>query len=176
MFPKDKYRISSILRDEKIIKVKITKDKNSLTILDSYAILPDKLSKLGDNLKVAILKSKFPYNFAVTDHLFYIGDKPGIDYYEDISEEEYNEIYLPYWSFKDETIRYLNNDLYSLHEILVKANKQVFLDLNINMTDFTTISSLAISIFLKDFYNNNIPLINKSSIYRDIKQGYYGGL
>lgn len=44
------------------------------------------------------------------------------------------------------------------------------------MTENITISGLAVRIFLKDFYNNNIPLINKLSIYKDIKQAYYGGI
>jgi hypothetical protein len=44
------------------------------------------------------------------------------------------------------------------------------------MTDSLTISGLAVIIFLKHFYKNNIPLINKASIYRDIKQAYYGGI
>lgn len=66
----DKYRISTLLRDDKIIKVKITKDKKSVTFLDSYAILPNSLRKLGENFQVAILKSKFPYKFAKQDQLF----------------------------------------------------------------------------------------------------------
>ena len=82
----------------------------------------------------------------------------------------------PYWSFYDETIKYLNNDLYSLYEVLVKANKQVFLDFNINMSEHITISGLAVKIYLKDFYNNNIPDINKASLYKDIKEAYYGGI
>jgi hypothetical protein len=31
-------------------------------------------------------------------------------------------------------------------------------------------------IFLKRYYNYNIPLINKKSIYYDIKQSYFGGI
>lgn len=83
---------------------------------------------------------------------------------------------VSYWSFHDETIRYLNNDLYSLYEVLIKANKQVFLDYNVKMTEHLTISGLALRIFLKDFYNDNISLINKPSLYKDIKEAYYGGI
>ena len=50
------------------------------------------------------------------------------------------------------------------------------MDYNINMTESIIISGLAVRIFLKDFYNNNIPNINKPSIYRDIKQGQYGAI
>lgn len=40
-----------------------------------------------------------------------------------------------------------------------------------------TISGLAIKIYLSKYYNNNnIPRINKPSVYRDIKQAYYGDI
>ena len=58
--PNDKYVISCVLRDEKVIKVDISKNFNNLTILDSYAMLPETLAKLGDNFNVVTLKSKFP--------------------------------------------------------------------------------------------------------------------
>lgn len=50
------------------------------------------------------------------------------------------------------------------------------MDYDVNIKDNITISGLAVRILLKDYYKNNIPVINKSSIYRDIKQAYYGGL
>ena len=80
------------------------------------------------------------------------------------------------WSFYAETIKYLNNDLLSLYQILLKANKQVFKDYGVNISDNLTISGLSLRIFLKDFYKNNIPEINKSSIYNDLKSAYYGGI
>lgn len=60
--PEDKYNIIPILRDDKIIKVKISKNKNSFTILDSYAMLPDKLIELGKNFEVATLKSLISFS------------------------------------------------------------------------------------------------------------------
>jgi hypothetical protein len=39
-----------------------------------------------------------------------------------------------------------------------------------------TISSLAMKLYLNQYYNDNIPNINKHSIYTDIKQAYYGGI
>lgn len=64
----------------------------------------------------------------------------------------------------------------SLYQILCKANKQVFNDYGVNLTDSVTISGLALRIFLKDFYKENIPSITKASLYNDIKQAYYGGI
>ena len=44
------------------------------------------------------------------------------------------------------------------------------------MTEVITISGLALKIYLNKYYNNNIPKIDKPSVYRDIKQAYYGGI
>lgn len=175
---KDKYNISCILRDDKIIKVRISKDKHSFTINDSYCMLTDSLRSLGESFEVSTLKYIFPYRFSTKDHLFYIGNTPDYEYYEkdDITKEEHSKIYSGNWSFYDETIKYLKDDLCSLYEILLKANKQIFKDYDINMTDYLTISSLAVAIFFKSYYHNNIPCFNKSSLYKDVKEGYYGGI
>ena len=55
-------------------------------------MLPDKLSSLGDNFGVSVIKSVFPYKFATEDHLFYVGDMPSMNYYQDISLEGYNSM------------------------------------------------------------------------------------
>ena len=166
----DKYNVISYLRDRNIITVKISKGNKTLIIKDSYCILNDSLKNLGKSFDVSILKSKFPYKFALENNLFYKGYTPKFEYYEDITLKEYNEIWSDNWSFYDETVQYLNNDINSLYEVIIKANKQIFLDYDVNMSDSNTISGLALRIFLKKYYNNNIPLINKSSIYKDIKK------
>ena len=139
-------------------------------------MLPSKLAKLGEDFDVSTIKSKFPYKFATQDNLFYKGVMPSIDNYSKITTKEYQKIYLPYWDMQQETIKYLNNDLYSLHEILSRANKQVFKDYNINISDKLSIAGVALRIFLKDYYKFNIPLVNKASMYNDLKQAYYGGI
>ena len=55
----DKYAINSVQRNDKIIKITISRDKSSFSIRDSYTILPDSLEKLGNNFEVNVLKSKF---------------------------------------------------------------------------------------------------------------------
>ena len=173
---KDKYKLSYVLRDDKIIKLTIRKDNNSLNILDSYCVLTNNLAKLAKDFGVKTQKSYFPYNFARFNNLFYIGLTPDKFYYNDISDEDYKKLFIDNWSSKDETIKYLNNDLNCLYEVVTTANKQLFNDYKINMTEAITISGLAMKIYLNKYYNNNIPNINKPSIYNDIKQGYYGGI
>lgn len=65
----DKYTIRTILRNDRIIKATISKDKHSFSILDSYAILPESLHRLGINFEVSIPKTTFPYKFAYTRQL-----------------------------------------------------------------------------------------------------------
>jgi len=57
-----------------------------------------------------------------------------------LSVEKYAELVTDNWSFKDETIRYIESDLVSLYQVITKANKQVFLDYGLNMVDSITIS------------------------------------
>lgn len=70
----------------------------------------------------------------------------------------------------------MKDDLNSLYQVISKANKQVFLDYGLDMTDSLTISKLALNLFLSKYYDNNIPNIKKVSVYNDIKQAYYGGI
>lgn len=172
----DKYKISPLLKDDNIIKVVISKGYKSFTIVDSYSILNSSLAKLGKDFEVSTIKTYFPYKFATRGNLFYKGVTPDINYYNNITMEQYANLHISYWSFYDATLDYLSNDLNSLYEIIVKANRQVFLDYNVDMTESATISSLAVNIFMKNFYKENIPNINKLSLYTDIKQAYYGGI
>ena len=172
----NKHKIKCCLKDDKVIKVKITKDKNSMTIFDCYAMLTKSLSSLGNSFEVITIKSKFPSKSATVDNLFYEGSMPSIECSKDISDVEYKYISVKKWFFKDKTVKYLNNDLLSLHEILTKANKQIFLYYNTYRVGVMTISGLAVRIFLKDYYKNNIPNINKFSFYKDIKQAYFRGI
>lgn len=67
-------------------------------------------------------------------------------------------------------------DLISLYEIIKKANHKLFLTYNVQMTNSLTISGIALELYLKDYYNKNIPLITNKTVYNDIKLGYYGGI
>lgn len=69
----DKYKISSILRDDKIIQLTISKGDNTFTIKDSYVILAQSLGKLGISFDVENTKNIFPYKFSLQRNLFYKG-------------------------------------------------------------------------------------------------------
>lgn len=93
-----------------------------------------------------------------------------------MSIEEYKKLYKEDWDIKEETLQYLRLDLDCLYEIIKAANNQIFQDYKVNMKDSLTISGLAMKIYLTKYYKNNIPRINKPSLYQDIKESYYGGM
>lgn len=93
LYSKDKYNISCILRNDKIIKVTIKKDMSKVIIVDSYCMFTTSLNKLGRDFDVKTLKSVFPYKFATDSHLFYKGNTPDIEFYNDMSKEQYKLLY-----------------------------------------------------------------------------------
>nr|YP_010029632.1 hypothetical protein J2C28_mgp24 [Beauveria lii]QOU11073.1 hypothetical protein [Beauveria lii] len=147
-----------------------------ITICDSYTILNSSLAKLCKDFNVEHSKGLFPHSFSNENTLNYIGPTPNIECYKNISQDVYNLLYTDKnWSFKDESIKYLNLDLLSLFQVIKAFNHHLFLTFGISITDGLTISSIASRIFFNNYYNNSIPLINKLDIYSDIKQSYYGG-
>lgn len=65
----DKYNVSLILIDNRVLKCDIKKNNLSTVIIDSYPILPKKLSVLAKDFNVETLKSIFPYEFSLEDNL-----------------------------------------------------------------------------------------------------------
>lgn len=57
-----------------------------------------------------------------------------------------------------------------------KFSHHIYLKYKVQVSASLTISSLAIKILLSKYYKNNIPLIDKRSIYEDIRQSYFGGI
>ena len=78
---------------------------------------------------------------------------------------------------KNETLKYLTSDLISLLQIMYEFSGYIFDQYSVQVSEKLTITSLATEIFLSRYYKGNVlALINKPSIYNDLKQGYYGGL
>lgn len=94
-----------------VVKRKVDKKMRSVTILDSYAVLPRSLRDLCRDYKVENVKSHFPYDFSTSDNLFYIGKTPNLNYWHDITEQEYNNLIKEDWDLKHETLKYLELDL-----------------------------------------------------------------
>ena len=170
-----------LCRDSRVLKITISRKVHgimqSITILDSYGILNDKLKDLGAKYEVEVVKGEFPHKFAAINRLFYIGEMPNKPYYSnELTDDEYKDLEKNIWDFKEESLDYLSKDLICLYLILVKVNKTLFLDFDVKMSNYPTISKLAFEIFTRDYLNGSIPVVNKKPIYNDLKLGYYGGM
>ena len=187
------YKLSYLFRDNKLLKLEIKinvssvrtikKDDKSIkesnikiTLYDSFKLLNNSLYNLSNSFGVSVSKGYFPHEFVNKDTLFYIGNTPCIDYWKDITKQEYDEAFKVDWNLKMECIDYLNRDLISLYQVLSIFNKYVFVNYGIQMTDSLTISRLALNIFLKKYLKDyKLPVI-KQNMYKDIKQSYFGGI
>jgi DNA polymerase type B, organellar and viral len=91
------YRINTIFRDGRIIKltisIKLTNNSyRKINLVDSYLILPSSLAKLAIDFYCEHTKSYFPYEFVNKSNLYYKGKTPNKKYYTKISDEEYKNI------------------------------------------------------------------------------------
>lgn len=122
----------------------------------------------------------FPHEFSNENTIFYVGNTPDYSYYSNLNKKDYDLLYSNNWSFKEESIKYLNKDLSSLYEIIQKASASLHENFNIQITNCLTISRLAADIFLKKYNNNNkiskVPYINNMTVFNDIHKAYFGGI
>ena len=76
-------------------------------------------------------------------------------------------------------MKYLEKDLISLSEVMSKFSDAIYRKHQIQVSDYLTISALALKIFLSKFYDPRklgIPLINKKSVSADIRKSSFGGI
>jgi hypothetical protein len=77
-------------KDGVLIEIKCRFSKRvQITFRDSYLLLPSSLDSLGKNF-VASEKKLFPYDFVNNTNIDYNGGVPDIKYFNDISEDKYN--------------------------------------------------------------------------------------
>nr|YP_010759081.1 hypothetical protein QEO35_mgp38 [Hericium alpestre]WEX31995.1 hypothetical protein [Hericium alpestre] len=107
-------KFNTFYKDNKLYSLKLSmyiKDIDkvySVTIKDSYLLLPASLRRLGKDFKVITKKGIFPYTFVNKNNLNYIGNIPDYDYYkDDLSYNEYiklnKEFLNKQWDLKNET-------------------------------------------------------------------------
>lgn len=98
-----------------VISKKIGSVTHRVVILDSYLLLNRSQADLCKIFEVDSLKTPFPYKFMHENNLRYVGNTPAISYYKDISRESRDAMFSNHWSFRDESIKYLEN---SYHLVL----------------------------------------------------------
>jgi len=156
-----------------------TKNEIVLQFRDSYQILLSSLSKLGNSFKVNTIKTIFPYKFINDNNLNYIGLIPSINYFDNITNDEYlnycEEFQNQQWNLRNEAIKYCVNDCKSLFEVILKFNKLYFDNFNININEHVTLSSHALRLYRTHFMKEKtIPMIYGID-FRCLQASYTGG-
>jgi hypothetical protein len=90
-------KIIPVIRDGKLIDLKVKFEKYILYFRDSYLLLPSSLKKLAINFNVE-QKDLFPHLFVDKQEidLNYVGKVPSIDNFYKINEEEYSNYIKQY--------------------------------------------------------------------------------
>nr|CAA45364.2 putative DNA-polymerase, B-type [Morchella conica] len=184
----DNFVVKPLYKDRTILQLDMTlktfetntkKCKNKRMVLkDSYLLLPESLKRLGTNFNTNIQKGYFPYDFVNENRLEYIGEIPNYQYFKNqLTQTEYDEIKnSPDSSKRDlkkETIKYLEQDIKTLCEVLIKFSDEIWEERE-NITKCSSLSGLAYLIF-KTNYIKDSKLSMVKGVAHEIWEAYYGG-
>jgi DNA polymerase type B, organellar and viral len=171
---KSKYNITIMKKDNKIISISIInrKLKVSITIKDSFLLLPSSLKKLGSNFQIEREKGLEPV--LIKDY----SNTKGSDFYIMKDVSHYNKEILKIENFnewKKLITQYCINDSIGLYQILVKFRKLIFNEFNLLIDQYPTTPSLAFAIFRATYLKkDSIPII-EGDIFKFIQESYTGG-
>ena len=180
------YTLNGQWKDNDILSMKIYDRKRKLTIklLDSYKLITFPLDKLLITYECDIKKGIFPHKFMNKNTLFYVGDKPDINFYidshkiNDIKIAEYEKIPSQI-NIKEESLEYLEKDVLGLLEAMIKVSDNYFSKYNINITNSKTLPAISLNMYGQNFYhpetpNQNIKMI-RGPLEAFIRKAYFGG-
>lgn len=193
-----------LIRDGRILKLVIQFDKvkdkktksgsdykGSITLHDSLLILPASLDKLSKVFKCES-KGMFPLKFLNNPKtsLSFVGDVPGINYFYhpdpttqskaySLWLDKYNKYTQAYtkkdWDLKEELIKYCEQDVISLHMVILTFTQEIYSKFEVNILNYPTLPSIAFALYrLKYLKSETIPILS-GGVYNDIKRAYYGG-
>jgi hypothetical protein len=121
-------------------------------------------------------KGLFPYSFINVDNINYIGAKPDLEYYDDITIDEYNNINNVF-NVKDETSKYclLDTELTYLLAVDHIKNNTGF----INGKYYNTLGCVTVGSIAKKLYNQcfqkDVLFGSTGEILQAEKDAYFGG-
>jgi len=173
--------IFPLINDNKFIEIKFKFGNYCLKFRDSFLLLPSSLEKLATGFNVS-KKETFPVLFVNNANigLNYKGVIPPIEYFVNLGEDKYLEYCKLFqgkeWDLKLESIKYCNQDVITLYQIISKFADIIFDEIRLDISKFPTISSLSFGIFRCKFLREDckIPIIT-GKIYNDISLSYTGG-
>lgn len=199
---------SPIFREGKLISYKMSyglltkprasglKYQFSLTINDSYLMLPSSLEKLAKTFKIDQGKGFFPLK-VLNDPAFtfdYKGSLPPLKYFfhPDLLQKKEYEIFVQkykafrdtfdsndnnrLWVLKSELVKYCERDVIVLRAIILTFSREINKLYPLNIQKYPTLPSVSYATFRTFFLKDNrlIPIL-VGNIYNDIRRGYYGG-
>src|SRR5258706_15664777 len=171
-------KLTPVWKDNSIISLVIKFNKIKITLLDSLQLIPGSLDNILKSFECNTKKGNFPYKFVNKDNLNYIGNKPSKNFYNNISELEYNNIPTDNWDLKKETLNYLKSDVEGLLEVLIKFNNNIYSKYQLNITSFKTLPGLALAVYRSSYIpeslNHEIKM-TKGELEREIRSSYFGG-
>lgn len=147
------------------VSKKIGKKYVNVIFLDSFYQLSMKLDTLGKKFNTDTKKGLFPYKFIDKNNLFYKGNVPAIEFFEGrIDEKAYIDLcrQITVWDVKDETLKYLRQDLECLFQIMHSYNQAIFSDFLVNTVKLSSYSALSKKVYLTNFYKKvevKVPII-----------------
>ena len=173
-------RVTVFDKDEdEVEEIQFIKEKRSITLLDSSLFLPNSLRKLALDFGCSVDKGYFPYTFVNKFNLFYKGVTPNVEYFTGLSEIEYSKLFPVGHNFdlRGECLKYLNKDLITLLEIMIKFAQIIYDHFGINITTCKTIAGLSLKIYLSNYYKLNFKIKEiKGRIETEIRKAYFGGM
>lgn len=179
----ENFKVKPYFKDNKVINLVYqhkNDDKTKIYLFDSYLILPSSLRNLASKYGVEDPKGIFPYNFVNENNLDFVGEVPGMHYFDNFFTEDYIRYYMNFingnWSLRNELIKYLKADLLSLHQVINIFIKDIYNLEKIDITKLPTISSIAFKIFRTNYLENSKLPIIKGNAHNDMRNAYYGGV
>lgn len=158
--------LNIVYRNGKILGFDIKYKKLTFYFRDSYLLIPGSLNLLAKAFNCEISKGKLPYDFITSNTLNYIGKIP----------IEYGE-YPDNYNIKDESKKYIINDLKLLYEITSKFTNDIEIKYGISVKKSFSISGLAMKIWRTKFYDLNHKIANLDKKTNDIiRDWYFGGI
>jgi DNA polymerase type B, organellar and viral len=167
------YSVDIIKKDDqvKLIRISNIDRKISITLKDSYLLLPDTLANLAN-----LFLNTNTSGPSKTIEPVFRGD-PSSPYFThnlDSYTKEVEEVMnLDEW--KGKIVDYCINDSVILYDILIKFRDLIWYKWGIDATKYSTITSLAFAIFRQNYLEEGIIPVIKGKAYKFIKESYTGG-
>jgi len=166
-----------IWKDNAILSLTVKYLNTKLILLDSLQLIPGSLNNILESFNCSTQKGLFPYKAVNKKSLFYLGNKPSINQYSNISDQDYQAIPNTNWNLKDETLKYLKSDVEGLLEAVLKFKENIYKKYQLNITNFKTLPGLALAAYTSSYIPSN--LVSEFKMVKDLEQeirtSYFGG-